>query len=91
MNIRCQLTKTDLQDAIEDVAVKTEYRAKQKGMGVMCSGHEILGIIQDEVQEYRDKVHAKSAVHDDKIEELKDIAVAAIWGIASMQSGGVDW
>lgn len=59
-------------------------------MGSLASSHEILGIIEDEVQEYRDEVHAKSAA-ELKIEELKDIAVAAILGIASIQSGGVDW
>lgn len=53
----------------------------------MTSGHEILGIIEDEVQEYRDEVHAKSPA-EHKVEELKDIAVAAVWGIASIQSGG---
>lgn len=89
-NIRHQLTTTDLQLAMAGVANKADYRAKQKGMGVMASSHEILGIIEDEVQEYRDEVHAKAA-GEMKIEELKDIAVAAIWGIASIQSGGVDW
>ena len=89
-NIRHQLTMMDLQLATESVAAKTEYRAVQKGLGVMASGHEILGVIEDEVQEYRDEVHAKSA-DELKIDELRDIAVAAIWGIASIQSGGVDW
>jgi len=89
-NIRQQLTTADLQLAVAGIAAKTDYQAKQKGMGVMASGHEILGIIEDEVQEYRDEVHAKSAA-ELKIEELKDIAVAAVWGIASIQSGGVDW
>ena len=56
----------------------------------MASNHEILGIIDDELQEYRDEVHAKSK-DEKKIEELKDIAVAAILGIASIKSGGTDW
>ena len=89
-NIRHQLTMTDLQLAMAGVAEKTDYRAKQKGMGVMASGHEILGIIEDEVLEYRDEVHSKSAA-ERKVEELKDIAVTCIFGIASIQSGGVDW
>lgn len=89
-NIRHQLTMNDLQLAMASVAKKTDYRAAQKGMGVMASSHEILGIIEDEVQEYRDEVHAKSTA-ELKIEELKDIAVACIFGIASIQSGGVDW
>jgi hypothetical protein len=89
-NQRHQLTMTDLQAAAASVMDKTDYRARQKGMGVMSSGHEILGIIQEEVQEYQDEVHGKTN-KEAKIEELKDIAVAAIWGIASIESGGVDW
>ena len=89
-NQRHQLTREDLAQAIREITEKTDYRLKQKGHGVMASNHEILGIIVDEVQEYRDEVHAKSA-DDLKVEELKDIAVAAIWGIASIRSGGVDW
>lgn len=89
-NTRHQLTLTDLQSAAASVMEKTDYRARQKGLGVMSSGHEILGIILEEVQEYQAEVHAKHS-RSDKIEELKDIAVAAIWGIASIESGGVDW
>lgn len=89
-NVRHQLTWFDLEGAIQSVSVKTGLRAEQKGNGSMASSHEILGIIEDELQEYRDEVHAKSSA-ELKIEELKDIAVAAIFGIASIQSGGVDW
>lgn len=89
-NKRQQLTHDQLEIAAEGVFNKLLYRAKQKGLGTMASSHEILGIIQDEVQEYRDEVHAKAPA-DAKVEELKDIAVAAIFGIASITSGGVDW
>lgn len=89
-NIRHQLTDGDIHLASSEVERKLWYRVQQKGKGVMASSHEILGIIDDEVQEYRDEVHAKSPA-EKKIEELKDIAVAAIFGIASIRSGGVDW
>ena len=89
-NQRHQLNTTDLDIALRNVEYKLYFRAKQKGMGSMASGHEILGIIEDEVQEYRDEVHAKSS-DARKIAELLDIAVAALFGIASIQSGGVDW
>ena len=89
-NKRQQLTEQQLDEAICSVAEKTAFRAGQKGYGVMTSSHEILGIIDEEVYEYRVEVHAKAATRL-KIEELKDIAVAAIWGIASIESGGVDW
>lgn len=89
-NQRHQLTNDDLHRAVQAVDAKLSFRANQKGMGSMASGHEILGIIEDEVQEYRDEVHAKAAA-ERKIEELKDIAVACLFGIASIESGGVDW
>ncbi len=89
-NTRHQLTWHDLEGALQQVAEKFDFRIKQKGNGSLASSHEILGIIEDEVQEYRDEVHAKASA-DKKVEELKDIAVAAIFGIASIQSGGVDW
>lgn len=89
-NQRHRLTVTDLQAATASVMEKTDYRANQKGMHVMSSSHEILGIIQEEMTEYQVEVH-NNADKGAKIEELKDIAVAAIWGIASIESGGVDW
>ena len=90
MNNRHQLTHENLQDAIASVGEKTGRRANQKGMGVMASNHEIFGIIKQETTEYEEAIHKKLS-DEEKIEELKDIAVAAIFGIASIRSGGVDW
>lgn len=89
-NVRHQLIEEDLENALTVVGLKLRFRAKQKSLGTMASSHEILGIINDEVQEYRDEVHAKGSP-EGKIAELIDIAVAAIFGIASIESGGVDW
>lgn len=89
-NQRHQLEPGDLTAALQSVAERLEYRARQKGPGVFASNHEVYGIIRQETTEYEEAIHLR---RDDaaKIEELKDIAVAAIWGIASIQSGGVDW
>lgn len=89
-NQRHQLDIIDLKMAVEDVSEKLDYRAQQKGLGVMASNHEIYGIIRQETSEYEDAIHRRLS-DEEKIEELKDIAVAAIFGIASIQSGGVDW
>lgn len=89
-NQRHQLNIIDLQNAVEEVSEKLDYRAEQKGMGAMASNHEIYGIIRQETSEYEDAIH-EHASDKDKIEELKDIAVAALFGIASIRSGGVDW
>ena len=69
---------------------KLVYRLQQKGMGSYASVHEILGILKQELEEYNDAVHQRTS-ENDKVEELKDIAVAAIFGIASIRSGGIDW
>lgn len=90
MNKRQQLTSEQIDNALCDVTAKLHYRVKQKGLGVMASNHEILGIVSQEVREYDESIHRR-LTSSEKIEELKDIAVAAIFGIASIQSGGVDW
>mgnify|MGYP000891256608 CR=1 FL=1 len=90
MNTRQQLTPQDFNKALDGVKEKFFYRIGQKGCGTMASNHEILGIISQEVQEYNDSIHQRLS-DSDKIEELKDIAVAAIFGIASIESQGVDW
>lgn len=89
-NQRQQLTQEQVQDALGELTVKTAARLRQKGMGVMASSHEILGIVHDEVVEYRDAVHGRLS-KDAKVQELLDIAVGCIVGIASIRSGGTDW
>lgn len=88
---RHQLDNSDLIKAFNAIYDKLQFRATQKGMGVFASGHEILGVLKEEVQEYQDEVHAKDNSPTKRVEELKDIAVAALWGIASIESGGTDW
>jgi len=89
-NQRYQMTTGSLESALDEVAEKLEYRAAQKGLGAMASNHEIYGIIRQETSEYEEAIH-KRLTDDEKVEELKDIAVAALFGIASIRSGGVDW
>ena len=89
-NKRQQLKDVDLEKAMVEVGAMLLNRAKQKGMGSMASNHEILGILDEEFAEYRDAIHAKAG-QEEKVSELIDIAVAALFGIASIRSGGVDW
>lgn len=89
-NQRKQLSERELQQALKGVMEKYGYRIEQKGHGAMASNHEIFGIIKQETSEYEAAIHQRLS-DEEKIEELKDIAVACIFGIASIQSGGVDW
>ena len=87
---RQQLTGESLEAAIEAVEQKLGYRANQKGLGSFASSHEILGIIEEEVLEFKIAVHG-NLTDKQKVEELLDIAVGALFGIASITSGGTDW
>lgn len=89
-NQRQQLEDIDFEAALMGVSEKLEYRKKQKGLGVMASNHEIYGIIRQETSEYEEAIHKRMS-DEAKVEELKDIAVACLFGIASIQSKGVDW
>ena len=89
-NKRQQLTPIDFADAVEELNKKLHFRMKQKGMGTYASIHEALGILQEEMTEFEAEVHSKAS-RDLQVEELKDIAVGAIWAIASIRSGGIDW
>lgn len=88
---RHQLELADFSEALADVQEKLGFRMGQKGMGTYSSVHEILGILQDELTEYRDEVHGNKLGREEQVQELIDIAVGAIWGIASIRSGGIDW
>ena len=52
------------------------------GMGALVSPHEIFGCLAEEFTEAQDEMHANN---DKKFaDELLDIAVAAILGVASL-------
>lgn len=80
--------------AVKSVIEKLREKIKEKGPGAFCSRHEILGVLMEEFDEYRDAVRLRGSGKEtlDQLEaELKDIAVAAIWGITSIQSRKVEW
>lgn len=78
-----------LDDVLDKVAHKLNYRIQQKGNNIFVSRHEICGIIREEVGEFEDLLSRGSL--DDMREELLDIAIAAIWGVASIDSDEMDW
>jgi len=76
--------------AVRECEDKLMYRVGQKGPGTLVSSHEILGIITEEYQEYIEEVTMNSP-EEAKVQELLDIAVAALFGVASFRAGGVQW
>ena len=80
--------KTLIQ-AVDDVLNELYGRLAMKGYGFFASIHEISGVIDEEVREFKDEVHADD--HNRIIEELKDIAVGAIFSIACIEAKTIDW
>lgn len=60
------------------------------GLGGCSSSHEIMGILQEEFDEFKLEVH-KNRAKNRKIAELVDIAVGAVFGIASLQTGAAQY
>lgn len=79
---RPQVSTENLLKASEIVMVMIGKRLEQYGKGAYLSAHEMLGMMTEEYEELIGAVHSDS---DDQIaSELEDIAVVAIFGIASM-------
>jgi len=88
--MRTELTVAAIESSIEECTKKLFWRLKQKGRGCFASNHEIFGVIVQETSEYETAIHER-VPDDEKIQELYDIAVAALIGAASIKSHGTDW
>lgn len=86
-NHNTEETMARLTAALTAVAGKIGYRLTQKGPGLFVDRHQIWGRVDEEVNEFKEAVHSKDLCHS--ADELFDIAVAAIWGIASMVEAGI--
>jgi NTP pyrophosphatase (non-canonical NTP hydrolase) len=69
--------QTMIADRLEDARIR-------KGDGALCSIHEALGVVTEEYAELEDAVRSNNAMTVRN--ELLDIAVAAIVGIASYEA-----
>ena len=80
---------SDIERAFACVRGHMEDKLRDKGPGGFKSSHEIRGTLGEEWDELRD------AIREDKwpdiAHELQDIAVAAIFGLASMCADTLDW
>ena len=83
------ITDADLERVIQVVVRKLKFRMKEKGRGAFVSSHEIMGIVSEEYDEMKEAVQEND--HDKLFDELADIAVGSIKGMASMQAGELDW
>lgn len=80
---RIKVTDEAIQNSINDIVAKLQFRMKQKGRHSYISTHESLGKITEEFWEY---VEAVKGNDDDEVQhELIDIAVGCIFALASMK------
>lgn len=79
---RPQVSKDTVKVTLEQVILRLYNRLEQKGYGAFVTSHEILGSLEEELLEYKIEVLKKGSA-EAKVRELEDIAIAAIFGIAS--------
>jgi NTP pyrophosphatase (non-canonical NTP hydrolase) len=87
--MREQLTEDQIVKAVDRTTCKLASRLAEKGYGTFASSHEILGILREEYIELESAIHQND--YNEIEEELTDIAVGAIFGLACLQEKTVDW
>jgi len=86
---RPQISKKAIKEARDEIYQKTLSAFQQKGWGSLASIHELSGVLKEEYDEVSDEIHASN--YPMLIEELKDLAVACLFGIACIKSKTMDW
>lgn len=86
---RQPITAEQINEAFTTIQNEMQKTLNQKGCGTFVSLHEILGVITEEYVELIDAVRRESVIF--VRDELVDIAVAAIFGVACIQADAVEW
>lgn len=86
---RVELSDQQVMKAVDKTVEKLKYRLRQKGYGTFASRHEILGVLTEEYKEFVDAVHKKD--YDEMKEEIIDLAVGCIFGLACFDEKTIDW
>ena len=87
-NKRSQINPKLVNDALSLVRTKMHKRLDQMGWGTFSSTYEILGTINGEVAEFADAIRSGTPTEIEN--ELSNIAMACIFGIACIEAGTVD-
>jgi hypothetical protein len=70
-----------MDNALDFLSERFANAIKKHGKGIHVSFHETLGDVTEEYHEFIESVKNEDEV--EKIKELSDVAISAIWGIAS--------
>lgn len=84
MNQRVDVTDDDLMLALKRMSEGLQKRIKEKGRGCFIGLHETDGVLDEEVREWKGEVHANDRMA--ALEELVDIGVTALFGVASIST-----
>jgi NTP pyrophosphatase (non-canonical NTP hydrolase) len=86
---RTQITEEQIDLAMQLLKEKLKFRLRQKGYGTFASTHEIAGVVDEEYRELKEAVHYNDL--NNFKEELLDVAVGAVFGVACVEAGTLDW
>ena len=86
---RDKVSVIKIDNSIKDVRFHLFERLDQKGHGCWLSRHEIQGFLTEEYMEAVEAIH--SGTINQVRDELIDIAVACIFGVACIDQKTLDW
>jgi len=78
-----------IESAMALLSAKMAETLHRHGHGTYASRHELLGILEEEYHELVAAVTSGSL--EEVLEEAADIAVAAVFGIACVEQGAMQW
>lgn len=88
---RATINTPELARAFDKFHERMDAKLTRWGWRTMTSRHEVLGVIQEEMDELVKAVREDNKNCDGIKEELLDIAVGAIFGYACIAAEKTDW
>ena len=79
---RPEIERLDVEEVLATLRDALYRRLASKGMSAYASSHEIDGVLDEEVREFKDAVHEN--YRSQQFRELMDIAVTCVFGGASL-------
>lgn len=86
---RKQITAEEIDIVLNVFQTRLSNRLQQKGRGTFASRHELKGIIDEEIEELHLAVRSESM--ERVFDELGDLAVGAVFGMACIAAKKLDW
>lgn len=86
---RTQITDEEIESAMKVIKEALTKKLMQHGNGTFASTHEIYGVVAEEFDELGDALRSNN--EEEFANELIDVAVGAIFGVACIYSHKTDW